>query len=55
MNKFRDDNTRLGDISYQLSRVADELRIIRELLGYGDLNISENEFNSKFQEKYGKS
>ena len=49
----RDNNTRLGDISYQLSKIAQELRIIREFLSADELHISGDEFNRKYKEKYG--
>lgn len=49
MNKS--DNERLGDISYFLNKIGQELRIIRELLSQGELNISPEEFNKKFYEK----
>ena len=53
--KVRDTQTRLGDISYQLSKVVDELRIIREFIYGKDLNVDEDYFNQKYKEKYGKS
>ena len=55
MNKERDNNTRLGDISYQLSRIADELAKIRTILGMDDLNIDPDYFNEQYHKKYGKS
>lgn len=51
---YRDDNTRLGDISYQLSKIALELRIIREYFTQGDLNIDPDYFNEQFKKKYDK-
>ena len=50
----RDNNTRLGDISFQLSRIADELKIIREYLGIGDITIDPEYFNKQFKKNYGK-
>lgn len=49
--KERDLNTRLGDISYQLSRVVSELRILRELFLQTEITISPDEFNRKWAEK----
>lgn len=54
-HKERDTNTRLGDISFQLSKIVSELRIIREFIYGKDLNVDEDYFNQKYKEKYGKS
>ena len=47
---YRDTNTRLGDISYQLSEIAKYLKI---LIG-SDLTIDPDYFNAKMKEKHGK-
>ena len=50
----RDNNTRLGDISYQLSKIADELRIIREIATGSEITLTSDEFNSRMNQRYGK-
>lgn len=56
MNKsMRSDNERLGDISYQLARVADEMRAFREyLVANGQYIVSEDEFNANVAHKLTK-
>ena len=45
----RDDNTRLGDISYQLSELV---KVFKRLLG-DDLTVDPDYFNDKFKKNNG--
>lgn len=49
----RTDNQRLGDISFQLSNLVDELRIIREILyaNNSEYHVSQEEFNTRIAKK----
>ena len=53
MNTDRSNNQRLGDISYQLSRLVDELRAIREVIIANDAQyyVSQDEFNKNIAPK----